>query len=538
VSEIFTSCPLSTADHNTVLFRINAPAYESVSEPEFYYDFIHADYSNLNAYFSDVNWNYVFQSCFYAEQCWGAFMHIVNTAIELFVPQRKSNQNRAKNCSVNYPRYIKKMIKKKAVLWKRWKISCLPKDKVVYHDMAVRCRSAVNKFNAAKELELIRKNNLGSFYNFVNRKVHPKRFECALKREDGSMTDDCGEKAHIFNNFFATVFTQDNGCTPELPRRVGVDTCLTSVTFTPTIVRRTICKLKPTLSSGVDGISNFFLKNCADSLCLPLCHIFDTSFKNKEIPEQWRTAIIVPIHKKGVTSDPNNYRPISLTSTSCRVMERVINNEILDYLLRNNIISKHQHGFIKKKSTCTNLLECLNDWSFNMQAKTVNDIIYFDFKKAFDSVSHSKLLTKLRAYGISGDLFDWIEAFLSNRKQAVTICNTLSFFIPVISGVPQGSVLGPTLFLLFINDVTDIFDGLSVTCKLYADDIKLYTSYCFNQLHSNLVDATERLIAWADNWQLKLAADKCIVCRLKQSQWPISWDASNTEYKINDSTLQ
>lgn len=99
-------------------------------------------------------------------------------------------------------------------------------------------------------------------------------------------------------------------------------------------------------------------------------------------------------------------------------------------------------------------------------------------------------------------------------------------------------VLGPTLFLLFINDVTDIFDGLSVTCKLYADDIKLYTSYCFNQLHSNLVDATERLIAWADNWQLKLAADKCIVCRLKQSQWPISWDASNTEYKINDSTLQ
>lgn len=91
---------------------------------------------------------------------------------------------------------------------------------------------------------------------------------------------------------------------------------------------------------------------------------------------------------------------------------------------------------------------------------------------------------------------------------------------------------------MFINDVTDIFDGLSVTCKLYADDIKLYTSYCFNQLHSNLVDATERLIAWADNWQLKLAADKCIVCRLKQSQWPISWDASNTEYKINDSTLQ
>lgn len=173
-----------------------------------------------------------------------------------------------------------------------------------------------------------------------------------------------------------------------------------------------------------------------------------------------------------------------------------------------------------------------------MQAKTVTDIIYFDFKKAFDSVSHNKLLTKLRAYGISGDLFDWIEAFLSNRKQAVTICNTLSFFYTSYQWCTTGVCTWANFVSFVYNDVTDIFDGLSVTCKLYADDIKLYTSYCFNQLHSNLVDATERLIAWADNWQLKLAADKCIVCRLKQSQWPISWDASNTEYKINDSTLQ
>ena len=119
----------------------------------------------------------------------------------------------------------------------------------------------------------------------------------------------------------------------------------------------------------------------------------------------------------------------------------------------------------------------------------------------------------------------------------LTLLRDIFLSTPVISGVPQGQWCTWANFVSFVyNDVTDIFDGLSVTCKLYADDIKLYTSYCFNQLHSNLVDATQRLIAWADNWQLKLAADKCIVCRLKQSQWPISWDASNTEYKINDST--
>ena len=158
---------------------------------------------------------------------------------------------------------------RKAVLWKRRKISLLSQDKVSYHEMKITCRSAINKFNSAKELELIRKNNLGSFYKYANKRLHPRNFEPVLKRADGSMTDDCGEKADIFNDFFASVFTCDNDCTPELPRRVDMDTCLTSVTFTPTIVRRTICKLKPTLSSGVDGISNLFLKKCSDSLCLP-----------------------------------------------------------------------------------------------------------------------------------------------------------------------------------------------------------------------------------------------------------------------------
>jgi Reverse transcriptase (RNA-dependent DNA polymerase) len=171
-------------------------------------------------------------------------------------------------------------------------------------------------------------------------------------------------KKHTFLMIFASVFTVDDGHIPDLPSRVTNSTSKTSVTFTPSIVRNTLRKLKPSTSAGLHGISNVFLKNCDLSLCLPLCHIFDTSFKTNRIPEQWLNAVVVPIHKKGVTNDPNNYRPISLTSTCCRVMERIINNEILDYLLKNSLITMHQHGFIKRKSTCTNLLECLNDWNF------------------------------------------------------------------------------------------------------------------------------------------------------------------------------
>jgi len=135
---------------------------------------------------------------------------------------------------------------------------------------------------------------------------------------------------------------------------------------------------------------------------------------------------------------------------------------------------------MRKKSTCTNLLEYLHDWSVNMQSRNCTNVVYFDFKKAFDYVSHPKLLIKLKAYGLTGNLLAWITDFLSNRSQCVKLGNSLSQPISVMSGVPQGSVIGPTLFLLFVNDVIDIFDNLAVSFKLYADDIKLYSCYNIN----------------------------------------------------------
>jgi ribonuclease P/MRP protein subunit RPP40 len=158
-------------------------------------------------------------------------------------------------------------------------------------------------------------------------------------------------------------------------------------------------------------------------------------------------------------------------------MERIINNELLNYLLLNKLITKEQHGFIRRRCTCTNILESLHDWCMNIQSRTTTDVVYFDFKKAFDSVSHPKLLSKLHAYGINGQLFAWLTDFLRDRFQVVKLEGAYSHVIPVISGVPQGSVLGPTLFLLYINDIGNVFNGLSVKFKLYADDLKLYSVY-------------------------------------------------------------
>ena len=186
---------------------------------------------------------------------------------------------------------------------------------------------------------------------------------------------------------------------------------------------------------------------------------------------------------KLVPSDPKNYRPIALTCTACKIFESLISSEILDYLNSYNLITPHQHGFLKKHSTATNLLESINDWSLSLSRRHSVDIAYIDFCRAFDAISHSKLLLKLSAYGFSGNLYLWIKAFLSDRKQLVRINSSCSSIRSVLSGVIQGSVLGPLLFNVFINDVTDTLDN-DTTAKLFADDLKLYTNITTSSTHN------------------------------------------------------
>jgi len=330
-------------------------------------------------------------------------------------------------------------------LWKRWKLSNLLDDKRSYKEATDNCKRAIHKFHAAKELALIRKNNLSSFFNFINRKLKSNNVSSGLKLSDGTITTNPNEKVKAFNSFFGNVFTQDNRYCPDVTNRVAADR-LSSVSFTPNEVRDVLRKLKPTAFAGSDNVPNIMLRKCANHASFPLCHIFNISFLDSYVPDCWKYGIITPVHKKGPTSDPNNVCPISMTArpTCCRVMERIINNSLLSFLLDRHLITKQQHSFIRRKSLCTNLLESLEDWTLNLQSKLVTDVIFFDFKKVFDTVCHHKLLIKLKCYGICGNLLASIEAFLLD--QSVCIGDTVSTSISVISGVPQNSVLGPTLF--------------------------------------------------------------------------------------------
>ena len=179
-----------------------------------------------------------------------------------------------------------------------------------------------------------------------------------------------------------------------------------------------------------------------------------------------------PIHKKGSKQDPGNYRPISLTSVPCKVLESLIRDELMQHLITYGLISDHQHGFRPRRSCSTQLVVTLDAWSKLLENSTPLDVIYLDFKKAFDSVPHKRLLCKLKGYGVSGKLYSWIETFLSGRYQQVSIGGCFSDTVPVTSGVPQGSVLGPLLFLMYVNDLPEVVD---CPIKLFADDTKLYS---------------------------------------------------------------
>ena len=274
-------------------------------------------------------------------------------------------------------------------------------------------------------------------------------------------------------------------------------------------VLKHLYSLKNTKSVGIDNISSFILKTSAPVIVKSLTYLINKSLLEGIFPNRWKTAKIIPVFKKGDKMQPDNYRPISLLSCASKVLEKVVQKQLLNYLRINGILSVEQSGFRLKHSTCTALIKVTDEWLRALDKGEYTGSVFVDLQKAFDVVDHDILLKKLADIGIGDVSLKWFRSYLSDRKIITSINNVLSDELPLKYGVPQGSLLGPLLFLIFINDLPECFDKCTV--HLYADDTVIY--YADKDVHkieAVLNKELKSLDIWMRRNKLKVNCSKTV----------------------------
>jgi hypothetical protein len=350
----------------------------------------------------------------------------------------------------------------------------------------------------------------------------------ALKNSNDQMIFDGKQKSELLADVFSSVFTSDDGKLPQCQFRCN-HVCPVPSSFSEAEIEESIRLWPSSHALTPDRIPNLYLKALSVEISRPLCYLFNRSLFNADIPSRWRHSFVSPIPKKPPFSVPSNYRPVSLTCFPARVFEKHLLSDVTKHLDRNNIISDSQHGFRKGYSRETQMLECLNDWTLAMEENKCTDVMYLDFSKAFDRVSHAKLLYKLESLSFHPMIIRWIAEFLSDRTFQVRIGDVFSDVRNATSGVPQGGVLSPTMFAIYTYEVPQLTDGLDA-CKVYADDTKFYQSFMPGDIMV-LQEALRRVIAWSNEWQLPLAAEKTEVLHIGK-------DNPHHDYLVEGSNLE
>ena len=388
-------------------------------------------------------------------------------------------------------------------------------------------------------------NNSAYFYSYAkHKKVSKTRIGPLRNPEETTnnvFTDDSKNMADILQNQFVSVFSD-----PSNPDKKQPDTglCYTNtlddIIFNTSDLLKAIDEIKTHSSSGDDGFPAILLKKCKESLVYPLFMLWRESIDNGYIHPMFLHQLITPLYKgKGSRCQAVNYRPISLTSHIIKVFERVIRDKLVSFLEENNIISPNQHGFRKGRSCLSELLSHYEDILENANNGNGTDTVYLDFAKAFDKVDHHLLLKKLEAIGIKGKLLSWLKSFLYNRKQEVVVDGIKSFIAAVLSGVPQGSVLGPILFIIFINDIAKSLHTSKL--KSFADDTKLSRSISCQSDSNLLQEDLSKVMEWSLENNMSLNESKFEFLKhnynFDSNMMELPFTYFNSCYKTMNSTL-
>ena len=352
--------------------------------------------------------------------------------------------------------------------------------------------------------------NTKPFWKYVKSRKQDNIGVAPLK-EKGQLINNSKEKAQILIKQFSSVFTR--GQTNKMPKTKNkTKASIQNIKINESGVAKLLKKINPAKASGPDNIPNRVLKQCADQLAPILTTIFQRSIDTGSLPDDWLKANISCIFKKGDKHSPENYRPVSLTSVPCKLLEHIICSHMMKHLEKHKILTTLNHGFRSGYSCETQLLVTVNDLLQSFDKGKQIDIAILDFSKAFDTVPHDRLLHKIEQYGVRGQTHAWLTSFLTKRKMRVALEGEFSDEVTVDSGVPQGTVLGPILFLCHINDLPD---SVKSSVRLFADDCLLYREINSEQDHETLQKDLKNLETWAENWGMRFNAKKCYILSVR-----------------------
>ena len=396
----------------------------------------------------------------------------------------------------------------------------------------LRSSTLVAQSNYEEHLAAQRKDKPKLFHSYIRhkKKARPRVGPLSIH---GNLSDDPSAMADQFVNAFSSVFSVEEVLDPS-PHQYSQGS-IEEINLDIQDVRNRLKQLKSDSAMGPDNLHPLLLKECADELALPFYLLFSKSLHIGKLPHTWKTSLVTPIFKKGKRTDPLNYRPISLTPIPCKILERIISKTLYSFIEEYLIFDDAQYGFRPNRSVVDQLLLTYNDITYWYDQGATVDLILFDFTKAFDRVQHNILLDKLVCLGISGPLLEWIRSFLIGRTMKVSIHGSHSLSKLVASGVPQGSVLGPLLFILFVNYI-----GARLTCKymLFADDLKLYLrcpSKSSGMSSPELQQNINILYETAASWGLQFAQTKCVHLRFTRRQTD---KIINSIYHLNNTPIK
>lgn len=515
---------LGNSDHSILSVDVLCAA-NVINHDEYIPDWNKGDTEALGEFFTSINWEARLNQK-NTEESWETFCSIINEGVDSYIPKILRKQ-KGKPKWLN--RNIVKLTRKKERLWKTYMTIRTKSSFDAYKKAEKETKKNVQKAKRKTEKNLARDQNLRGFYSYVKSKTKTKETIGPLKQNNEVITE-ASEIAKILNNYFSSTFTKENVTEIPVPTQLDYRNPVENIKFTPKIVAEKIKSLKPSPAAGPDDISAILLQQYVDSLSKPLAIIYTRSLDSGVVPQAWRDANITPIFKKGVRGCPGNYRPVSLTSVPCKIMEAIIKDNIVNHLNMNNLINPSQHGFMSKRSVLTNLLEFFETITSKVDEGQPVDVIYLDYSKAFDKVPHRRLIKKMEAHGIKGNLLNWIQQWLSNRRQRVVIKGNKSDWLSVLSGVPQGSCLGPLAFIIFINDLDEATINITAMNK-FADDSKAaHTINCTGD-HAELQNTLESLCEWANKWGMEFNEKKCKVVHFGRSN-------PNLEYSMNGIKLE